>query len=215
MNVLADHAGDILRAFLLTIELALASAACAMVFGVVLAAMRVSPSPPIRLAATSYVNVFRNTPLLLLFILFVFGLPTLDLHISFFWRAVVAMSAYTSAFVCEAVRSGVNTVDRGQSEAARAVGMTFAQTLRYVVLPQAARAAIPPTGSIMIALARNTSIAEAFGNREATYQLDSLARDFPGSLYWLFAGIALGYIVICLLIAGGFRLLEQKLAIVR
>lgn len=215
MNVLADHAGDILRAFLLTIELALASAACAIVFGVVLAAMRVSPSPPIRLAATSYVNVFRNTPLLLLFILFVFGLPTLDLHISFFWRAVVAMSAYTSAFVCEAVRSGVNTVDRGQSEAARAVGMTFAQTLRYVVLPQAARAAIPPTGSIMIALARNTSIAEAFGNREATYQLDSLARDFPGSLYWLFAGIALGYIVICLLIAGGFRLLEQKLAIVR
>lgn len=215
MNVLADHAGDILRAFLLTIELALASAACAMVFGVVLAAMRVCPSPPIRLAATSYVNVFRNTPLLLLFILFVFGLPTLDLHISFFWRAVVAMSAYTSAFVCEAVRSGVNTVDRGQSEAARAVGMTFAQTLRYVVLPQAARAAIPPTGSIMIALARNTSIAEAFGNREATYQLDSLARDFPGSLYWLFAGIALGYIVICLLIAGGFRLLEQKLAIVR
>ncbi len=215
MNVLSDHAGDILRAFLVTIELTACAAVGSIVLGTILAAMRVCPSPPIRLAATSYITIFRNTPLLLLFVLFVFGLGSLDVHISFFWRAVIALGVYTSAFVCEAIRSGINTVDRGQSEAARAIGMTFPQTLRHVVLPQAMRAAIPPIGSIMIALARNTSIAEAFGNREATYQLDSLARDFPSALYWLFAGIALGYIVICLAIAGGFRLLERQLAVAR
>ncbi|MGI8870540.1 MAG: amino acid ABC transporter permease [Mycobacteriales bacterium] len=215
MHVLADHADDILTAFALTIRLAAMSALCAVVLGVILAAMRVSPSPPVRLAATSYVNVFRNTPLLLLFILFVFGLPTLNLQMSFYWRAVIALSAYTAAFVCEAVRSGINTVDRGQAEAARAIGMTFGKTLRYVVLPQAIRAAIPPIGSILIALARNTSIAEAFGNREATYQLDSLARDFPDALYWLFGGIALGYVILCLLIAAVFRLLEHRLAVGR
>src|SRR5215813_8029347 len=99
--------------------------------------MRVGPTAPLRWAGSAYVNVFRNTPLLLLFVLFVFGLPTIGIQASFFVRAVIALSLYTAAFVCEAVRSGVNTVQRGQAEAARAVGMTFGQTLRYVVLPQA------------------------------------------------------------------------------
>ena len=215
MNVLADNIGTILDGFRETIALTALSAACAIVLGIILAAMRVSPAAPLRWAATSYVNIFRNTPLLLLFVLFVFGLPTIGLRASFFTRAVIALSLYTAAFVCEAVRSGINTVPTGQAEAARAVGMTFTQTLRHVVLPQALRAAIPPVGSLLIALTRNTSVAEAFGTREATYVLDSLGRDHASALYWIFAGIALGYIILSLAIAGGFRLLERQLAVIR
>ncbi|HEX3811569.1 MAG TPA: amino acid ABC transporter permease [Mycobacteriales bacterium] len=215
MNVLSDNIGTILRGFRETIALTVISAVIAIVLGVVLAAMRVSPAPPLRWAGTSYVNLFRNTPLLLLFVLFVFGLPTVGIHASFFIRAVVALSLYTAAFVCEAVRSGINTVQAGQAEAARAVGMTFGQTLRHVVLPQAMRAAIPPVGSILIALTRNTSVAEAFGTKEATYVLDSLGRDHASQLYWIFGGIALGYIILSLAIAGGFRLLERHLAVAR
>jgi glutamate transport system permease protein len=215
VNVLRDNFGTILDGFRETIALTAISAVCAIVFGVLLAAMRVSPAPPLRWAATSYVNIFRNTPLLVLFILFVFGLPTAGVHASFFVRAVIALTLYTSAFVCEAVRSGINTVQAGQAEAARAIGMTFTQTLRHVILPQAMRAAIPPIGSLMIALTRNTSVAEAFGTKEATYVLDSLGRDHAAALYWIFAGIALGYIIISLAIAGGFRLLERQLAVGR
>ncbi len=215
MDVLLDNFDTILDGFRETIALTALSAVCAIVLGVVLAAMRVGPAAPLRWAGAAYVNVFRNTPLLLLFVLFVFGLPTVGIQASFFLRAVIALTLYTAAFVCEAVRSGVNTVQRGQAEAARAIGMTFGQTLRYVVLPQAIRTAIPPISSLMIALARNTSVAEAFGTKEATYVLDSLGRDHASALYWIFAGIALGYLVLCLLIAGGFRLLERQLRVAR
>src|SRR5882757_588616 len=215
MNVLRHNFGTILDGFRETIALTALSAVIAIVLGVVLAAMRVSPAPPLRWAGTSYVNIFRNTPLLLLFVLFVFGLPTVGVHASFFTRAIIALSLYTAAFVCEAVRSGINTVQAGQAEAARAIGMTFTQTLRYVVLPQAMRAAVPPIGSLLIALTRNSSVAEAFGTKEATYVLDSLGRDNASALYWIFGGIALGYIIICLAIAGGFRLLERRLAVGR
>jgi glutamate transport system permease protein len=215
MDVLTDNFGTILDGFRETILLTVLSGVVAIVVGVLLAAMRVSPAPPLRWAGAAYVTVFRNTPLLLLFVLFVFGLPTVGVHASFFIRAIIALSTYTAAFVCEAVRSGINTVQPGQAEAARAIGLTFSQTLRFVVLPQALRAAIPPIGSLLIALTRNSSVAEAFGTKEATYVLDSLGRDHASALYWIFGGIALGYIILSLLIAGGFRLLERAVAVAR
>jgi glutamate transport system permease protein len=215
MDVLIDNLPTILRGFAKTLELTGLSAAVALVWGTALAAMRVSPAAPLRWFGAAYVDVFRNTPLVLLFVLFVFGLPFLDVDVSFFARAVIALSTYTSAFVCEAVRSGINTVDPGQSEAARAVGMTFGQALALVVLPQALRSVIPPLGSILIALTKNTAIAEAFGTREATYVLDSLGRDFSSALYWIFGGIALGYLIITLGIAGVLQVLERRLAVSR
>src|SRR5919109_1536990 len=122
--------------------------------------------------------------------------------------AVIALGVYTAAFICEAVRSGINAVDVGQAEAARSIGMTFGQTLQTVVLPQAVRTVIPPLASILIALTKNTAIAEAFGVTEATYQLDSLVRDHPDVLYALFFGIAAGYILIVFAISGAAHLLE-------
>lgn len=215
MDALLGNLGPILAGFRETVTLAAVSAVVALAGGVLLGAMRVSPAPPMRWFATAYVTAVRNTPLVLLFVLFVFGLPFLNLRLSFFTRAAIALSVYTAAFVCEAVRSGINTVQPGQAEAARALGMTFGQTLRLVVLPQALRSVLPPMSSVLIALTKNTSIAEAFGVTEATYQLDSLGRDFAAALYWIFGGIALGYLLITLGIVGAFRLAERRLAVVR
>lgn len=215
MQVLIENYGTILRGFRETIALAAVSMAIAVVAGTALAAMRVSPIPPLRWMGTAYVTVFRNTPLLLLFVVFVFAIPKLGVNLSFFTRAVIAVSVYSAAFICEAVRSGINTVPVGQAEAARAVGMTFGQTMRHIVLPQAMRASIPPIGSLLIALLRNTSVAEAFGTKEATYALDTLGNRHASAILWLFAGIALGYILLSLLMASGFRLLERRLAIIR
>jgi len=206
----------LLDGFLVTLRLLALSGLLATVIGTVLAAMRVSPIAPLRAFGTTYVNVFRNTPLVVLFLIAVVGLPAVGLlQGSFFSRAVAALSVYTAAFVCESLRSGINTVDPGQAEAARSIGMTFGKSLRIVVLPQAFRAVIPPLASVYIALAKNTSVAGAFGVTEATYQLSNLNRDFPDELYFSFFGIALGYIVIVAVISGTANRLERRVAVGR
>ncbi len=215
MNVLIDKLPQILAAFGTTLQLLGASALIATILGVVLGAFRVSPVPALRWFGTAYVTIFRNTPLVVVFIIFVVALPELGVQSSFFMRAVIALSLYAAAFVCEAVRSGVNAVQAGQAEAARSLGMTFSQTLRLIVLPQAIRTVIPPLASIYIALAKNTAVAEAFGVTEATYQLDNLVRDFPGSLWFLFFGIAAGYVIIVFVISGIAQLLERRWAVSR
>jgi glutamate transport system permease protein len=202
--------------FLVTLQLYGWSLAIATVLGTVLAGMRVSPIAPLRAVGTTYVNLFRNTPLVVLFLLAVVGLPALGLlQGSFFWRAVTALSTYTAAFVCEVLRSGINTVQPGQAEAARSIGMTFSQTLGIVVLPQAIRNVIPPLASVYIALAKNTSVAGAFGVTDATYQLSGLVEDYPGSLYYTFFGIAAGYIAIVLAVSGSSAILERRAAVSR
>lgn len=206
----------LIEGFSVTLQLLGWSMLFATVIGTVLAAMRVSPITPLRAFGTSYVNVFRNTPLVVLFLIAVVGLPALGiLQGSFFWRAVAALSTYTAAFVCECLRSGVNTVDPGQAEAARSIGMDFSKSLRIVVLPQAFRAVIPPLASVYIALTKNTAIAAAFGVTEATYQLSNLIEDFPGSLYYNFFGISLGYILIVAVISFAANRLERRMAVAR
>src|SRR4051794_31959879 len=152
LATLGDNWHDFLRAFTTTVELFLLAGAGATVFGTLLGAMRVSPVPALRAFGTTYVQLVRNTPLTLVFALLVFAVPKLDVNIDYFPSAVIALTAYTSAFVCEVVRSGVNTVPPGQAEAARALGMSFAQVLTSVILPQAFRAIVPPLVNVYNAL---------------------------------------------------------------
>jgi glutamate transport system permease protein len=181
--------------------------------GTLLAVMRVSPLPPLRWAGTAYISVARNTPLVLMFFIVVFALPELGMQVSFFIRAVIALSAYTASFVCEALRSGILTVDVGQAEAARALGMRFTQTIRLIILPQAWRACLPPLASTFIAMIKNTSVAEAFGLTEATGALDNLVRDHADAIWPIFLGIAAGYVLIVLAVSGGFRFLERRASV--
>jgi len=215
VSVLIDQLPVILQGFWMTVRLTAFAALAALTLGTVLAAMRVSPAPPLRLAATGYVEIVRNTPLTLVFILMVFGLPELGFRFSFFARAAISLSLYTAAFVCEVLRSGINAVQPGQAEAARALGMTFGQTMRTIVLPQAFRTVIPPLGNLLIALTKNTAIAEAFGVIEATGTFDNLVRDYPGSFWALFLGTAAGYVLIVWAISAVLRLVERRAVVLR
>lgn len=199
--------------FLLTLRLLGWSLVFSTIIGTALGAMRVSPIAPLRAFGTCYVNVFRNTPLVVLFLIIVVGLPGIGFLPDFFWRAVIALSTYTAAFVCECVRAGVNTVDPGQAEAARSIGMGFGASLRHVILPQAFRAVIPPLVSVYIALTKNTSVAAVFGITEATYQLSNLIRDFPGSLWVNFLGIAIGYIIIVAVLSAIAGFFERRVVV--
>lgn len=215
MQVLIDNIPLLLRGFRTTIELSAVAAVLAVVLGVLLAAIRVSPVPTLRWAGALYVNTIRNTPLTLVYAFMAFGVPRLDFQVGPFRAAAIALGLYTAAFICEAVRSGVNAVPVGQAEAARSIGLTFTGTLRHVVLAQAIRSVIPPLGSILIALVKNSAIAEFFAVAEATKVFDDLVRDNPQELYWLFFGVALGYVILVLAISGVFRFLESRLVVLR
>jgi glutamate transport system permease protein len=182
MSVLFDNLDLFAKGFWLTLQVCILSAICALVIGTIVAVLRISPIPPLRWLGTAYVTVFRNAPLTIVFFFAAFGLPALgsnaeflnvpglnlifsrlDYDLPYFRFAVLALSLYTAAFVCEALRSGINAVSPGQAEAARAIGLTFSQNLRFVVLPQAWRAAIVPLGSVIIAMIKNSAIAGFFG----------------------------------------------------
>jgi len=165
----------VLNAFLMILKLTGASAIVSLALGTVLAALRVSPIPVLRGVGTTWVGIFRNTPLTLVIFFAYFGLfvnlgvsfSDTDINVNNFWLGVTGLSAYTAAFVCEAIRSGVNTVPLGQAEAARALGLTFLQSLRLIILPQSIRAVIAPLGSILIALTKNATVVSTIGVIEA------------------------------------------------
>ena len=159
-------------------------------------------------------TVLRNTPLTLLFFAVLLGLPRFGLVLPFKVFAVLALGCYTSAFICEALRSGLNTVPRGQGEAARSLGMTFGQTLSAVVLPQAFRSVIPPVGSILIALAKNSAIAGAFSVTELLGTYRTLS-ELGYNILWTFFWIANGYLIDTGAISVDFNLLERNWGVVR
>jgi len=202
------------RGFLTTLELTALSSVMALALGTVLAAMRVSPAPPLRAAGTAYVEIVRNTPLTVVFFFVVFVLPQVDIRLGFFVFAVIAVTVYHAAFFCEAVRSGINSVSAGQAEAARSIGLTFAQSLRLVILPQAFRTVIPPLINVVIALTKNTSIAAAFGTLELTAVGIQLANANADAVIPLLIGTAVCYLVITLPAGWLAGVLERRVVFV-
>jgi len=168
MDTLLDNLDIFVTGFKNTLLLFAVSAVAALVLGTIIGAMRVSPVPVMRAFGTLYVNFVRNTPLTLIMFFFAFGYPKLGLpSIGYLNLATIALSLYTATYVAEALRSGINTVPVGQAEAARAIGLTFGQSMSLVVLPQAFRAVVPPMMNVFIALLKNTTVAAGFSVAEA------------------------------------------------
>lgn len=216
MNVVLDNFSLYASGFVKTLQICLFAGIGALIIGTVMAAMRVSPVPPLRWVGTSWVNVFRNCPLTVVLFFVAFGLPELGVHGSYFWFGVSGLILYTSAFVCEAVRSGINSVPAGQAEAARAVGLTFGQSLGVVILPQALRTVVPPLGSVMIAMIKNSAIVGAFGVGGDLFSVGQTLTSARGeaALPVLF-GVIVFYLVITLTGGALLGLLERKVAISR
>ncbi|MEK8145082.1 amino acid ABC transporter permease [Streptomyces sp. M10(2022)] len=215
MNVLLDNFPEFRDGFIGTVSITAISSVIALVLGVVIAGCRVSPVPPLRFFGTAWVTLLRNTPLTLLFLIFYFVVPEILFPgMSPFLLGSLALGFYTSSFVCEAVRSGINTVSLGQAEAARSIGMTFSQTLRIVVLPQATRSVIPPLSSIFIALTKNSAIAGAFSVTEL-FGWQKLMSDRGYEITPVFIWVAVGYLIVTFVISGLFRLLERRMEVAR
>ncbi|MFE3602048.1 amino acid ABC transporter permease [Streptomyces sp. NPDC059096] len=197
---------DLLGAFWVTVQLTLYSAVGSLIWGTLLAGMRVSPVPLMRAFGTAYVNFIRNTPLTVVLVGCSLGLgQTLQIKLGGenfesigFRLAVLGLVAYTGTFVCESLRSGINTVPVGQAEAARALGLSFFQVLTLIVLPQAFRSVVAPLANVLIALTKNTTIAAAIGVVEAAALMKSMVENETSALFAVFAVFAFGFVVLTL-----------------
>ncbi len=221
MDALIAEFPRFVAGFFGTLRLCLFAALGALVIGTLLGAFRVSPVPPLRWVGTAWVTVFRNSPLVVVLFLFAFGLPQVGVTFpslannAFFWPGVTALAVYTAAFVCEAVRSGINSVPPGQAEAARAVGLTFQQSLGTVILPQALRTVVPPLGSVIIAMIKNSAIVGAFGVAGDLYSVDAGNTALGYSALSSLTGVAIAYLVITLPAGIGLGVLERKIEVKR
>jgi glutamate transport system permease protein len=216
MDAITENIGLYWSGFLTTISLSLLAGLLAFTLGTLLAGFRVSPFPPLRALGTVYVETFRNTPLTVVWFFMVFALPLLDVTLpTFFVAGVVALGLYTAAFVCESVRSGINSVSAGQAEAARAIGLTFTQTLSLVVLPQAFRTVVPPLGNVWIAMVKNSSIGAAFAITELTAVATRLVNTYPADVIMVFAGSATGYLLITIPSGLLLGVVERRVVVLR
>ncbi|HEY5852929.1 MAG TPA: amino acid ABC transporter permease [Aldersonia sp.] len=226
MDLLSKYDDMLVDAFWMTIKLTVASAICALILGTILAGMRVSPVPVMRWVGTAYVTVFRNTPLTLIIIFCLFVLSqTLGIDLvnpssptfivdNNFRLAVLGLSVYTAAFVCESLRAGINTVPVGQAEAGRSLGLTFYQNLRLIVLPQAFRAVIAPLGSVLIALTKNTTIASVIGVSEASLLMKTMIEN-EAAIFVIGAIFAIGFVILTLPVGLFFGWLSRRLGVAR
>lgn len=221
-TLLEQYGSQVPAAFWMNIRLALLATLGSFVLGVLLALCRISPVASLRALGAGYVHVVRNTPLtilMLLGVLAVWGQLKItfapDFQLNFFVYAVIALSLYHAAFMCEAIRSGVNTVPLGQAEAARAIGLGFLPAARLVILPQALRGAITPLGNTVIALTKNTTVAAAASVAEASGLMKTMIEFRPDVMVAIFLTFAIGFCLIVIPIGLLTTWASEKWAVAR
>ena len=215
MDAIIDNLPRFIDAFLMTLRLLLISGAGALVLGTIIAAMRISPVAAFRVFATIYTELLRNIPLTLILFFCAFVLPNLQVRFDYFTFALIGLTFYTSPFVAEAIRSGVNGVSIGQAEAARAIGLNFSQTLGSVVLPQAIRMVIPPLINVFIALTKNTSVAGGFFIKELFASAQDVINIRGDEVFAILISVAVFYLIITITLGRIAAYVEKRVAVLR
>ena len=215
MGVIFDNFSSIAAGFGMTIQLLIVGGIGASIIGMFIAFLRISPIPALRTIAVVYTELVRNTPLTLVFFLVIVVFPVINLGVDSKIGAFIALSVYTSPFIAEALRSGINGVPIGQAEAARSLGMSFGQTITNVVAPQAMRMVVPPLINVFIALTKNTSVASGFLVVELVAVSKKLANENGDKVIPLLIGIAMCYLIITIPLGLLASMIERKVMVLR
>jgi glutamate transport system permease protein len=216
VDAITDNLDLFVSGFFRSLSICLWAAVTSLLLGTVIASCRISPVAPLRFFGTAWVTLLRNCPLTVVLFFIAFGLPELGINASYYVFGLTALTLYTSAFVCEALRAGINSVPAGQAEAGRAIGLTFGQSLREIVLPQAFRTSVPPVGSVIIAMFKNSAVLGAFGVGRDLFSIgDTLTSARGYDLLPVLLGVAVGYLLITLPAGALLALLERRLVILR
>jgi putative glutamine transport system permease protein len=215
-NVLTDYFSELSTGFWVTIRLVAISFVIAMVVGTVVAALRIAPLKPLNWVGGVFVEIFRNTPLLVLLIIAYAGLRRAGAALDPWVAATASLGLYTAAYVAEALRSGVFSVSKGQIDASLSLGLDYPRTMRYIILPQAFRTVVPHLGSLTIAMIKNSAIVgvSLLAVPDLLHQarlVNSRTFDTNASFFWA----AVGYLMLTVLATVAVRKLETRYAIRR
>jgi polar amino acid transport system permease protein len=197
---------------LVTMQIALVSGVLSILLGFTLGLGALGNVRPVRMFVAGYVDFIRGTPLLIQIFLIFFALPVIGIRLDEIWAGIVALSINTAAYVAETVRGGVGSVERGQSEAARSIGMTHPQILTYILLPQALRPMIPPLTNELITMTKNTSLLSVISVYELTRAGQAIisVHFVPFEIYLL---LALYYYVLIKSLSSLSRYVESRMPV--
>jgi polar amino acid transport system permease protein len=213
MYSLIDYMPSVFRALGLTIWLSWLSLIIGAFGGLLLALMRTSNFRTLRLIALLYTEFFRSIPILIVLFFFFYGAPLVfDVNLSTFAAATAALSAHASALMSEVIRGGIESVGRGQWEAAQSSGMSYPQVMRHVVGPQAMQVILPPTVNVYIMILKESSIASIIGYVELT-ATGLLIREAHGGGFAILGIVAILYFIVCYAISLAGGLLERRMKI--
>ena len=210
-SILIDHFDMYLYGFKITVTASAIALILSLFIGAIIAVMRITPIAPLRWIGTAYVEFFRNIPLVIIAFFFFIGTPAIGIKFSGLTAGTIALTIYTSAFIAEAIRSGILSVPKGQMEAARSSGLSYIQAMRMIILPQAIKIVIPPIGNQLINLVKNSSILALIAGTDLMYQADLIsAKTFVVFDVYIF--VALFYLVLTIPLSLGVGYLEKRLA---
>ena len=210
MNLVVNSFPLLLVGAGVTIQITVLSTAIGFVIGLIVGVARISHLRPLRMLAEVYVEFFRGTPLLVQIFLFYFALPVITgQRIDPFIAAISACGINSGAYVAEIFRAGIQSVDEGQMEAGRSLGMTWLQTMRYIIVPQAFKRVIPPLGNEFIAMLQDSSLVSVIGFEELTRRGQLIIAKTYGS-FEIWMSVAVIYLVMTLTISRFVAYLERR-----
>ncbi len=175
LDIWSEYNGEYIGGLITTLQISVISLIASLLLGTVIAIFCISPFRTLVIIGRVYIEFIRNTPLLIQIFFFYFGLPSLGIQLSAFIAGTLGLTVYTAAFISEAIRAGINSIPKGQMEAARASGLTYIQAMRYVVLPQAFKIVIPPLGNQFINLVKNSSLLGVIAGMDLMYHADIIS----------------------------------------
>ncbi|MBD5807299.1 amino acid ABC transporter permease [Lactobacillus sp. 0.1XD8-4] len=211
LNIIANEWHPLLTGLWNTILCSLIALVGSLVIGTFFALLEISQHRFVKIIGHVYVEVFRNIPLLVITMAFFLIIPMYIVKINGFTAGTIGLTLYTSAFIAETVRAGINSIDHGQMEGALANGLTYTQAMRYIVLPQAFRVVIPPLGNQFINLVKNSSVLAFVAGFDLMYQGNLIANDTLETMPTYFI-VGIMYLIITLPLSYYMRHLEKKLA---
>ena len=209
-SLIIDNLPLLLQGALVTIEITVLSVGCGFFVGMLVALANLSNFKLIRLLARCYVDIIRGTPLLVQIFLIYFALPMIiGQTINPFVAAVTACSINSGAYVSEIFRAGIQSIDKGQMEAGRSLGLSWAQTMRYIIMPQAFKAIIPLLGNEFIAMLKDSSLVSVIGFEELTRRGQLIiAKTYASFEIW--GTVAVIYLIMTISISQLVAYLERK-----
>lgn len=209
-SLIWDNIPILLQGAVITIQITVMAVGCGFFIGMIAALVNLSRFKIVRLLVKCYVELFRGTPLLVQIFMIYFALPmVIGQSINPYVAAVTACSINSGAYVSEIFRAGIQSIDKGQMEAGRSLGFTWAQTMRYIVMPQAFKAIIPPLGNEFIAMMKDTSLVSVIGFEELTRRGQLIIARTYGS-FEIWTAVAIIYLIMTLSISQLVAFLERR-----